>query len=182
MTLIYDAAKKYLRNNYSVIPIRKGEKRPLIDWKIYQERLPTNDEISIWFKNTDNQLGLITGLASRGLFILDFDGVEWKLILEEFINKFPEFLDSLFVQTGSGKLHIYGRCLNMKKDLTREFRSFSKEKQKLAVLELRANKHQTLCPPSLHPSGGQYCFIDDSKEPIVISKRRLNEIIMWLKI
>lgn len=68
---ILEAARKYLAKGYSVIPIKKGEKYPLIKWDEYQDRLPTESDVCKWFENTDNQIGIITGNVSGGLFPVD---------------------------------------------------------------------------------------------------------------
>ena len=168
--VLLEAARKYVKQGYSVVPIKKGEKRPLIDWEIYQSRLPSEDELLHWFENSNNQVGIVTGCVSGGLFILDFDGENWPEAFVEFLDRFPEFVDSLVVRTGSGKVHIYGICPDMPKDLTRKVKKYFDPKGKIVgEVELRANNHQALCPPSLHPCGEQYSFVDDTKSPVSVS-------------
>src|SRR4030042_3222122 len=106
---IYQAAKKLVEEGCSVVPIKLGKKAPSIKWEIYQRRLPTADELSEWFVGTNNQLGLITGSISNGKFIVDFDGIDWGVMFEEFMNRFHELLKSRVVRTGSGKPHIHGK-------------------------------------------------------------------------
>jgi len=72
--VLLTVARKYLEQGYSTVPIKKGEKRPVINWDIYQDRLPLDSELCDWFEKTDNQIGIVTGRVSGGLFILDFDG------------------------------------------------------------------------------------------------------------
>ena len=174
---ILEAARKYLAKSYSVIPIKKGEKYPVIKWDVYQDKLPTESELCKWFENTDNQIGIITGNVSGGLFILDFDGDDWEKVFFEFLERFKEFADSLIVRTGSGKAHIYGVCPEMSRELTRRVKKYVKDGKTTAVIELRANDSQTLCPPSLHPCGKQYTRIDETKEPVLIHLPRLSDIL-----
>ena len=53
------AAFEYLALGFSVIPL--DGKRPLIEWKIYQERQPTKEEVESWFKQEINGIGIVTG-------------------------------------------------------------------------------------------------------------------------
>lgn len=58
------------------IPVASdGSKRPGIAWKEYQERKPTTDELLAWFSDPNCQgLGVITGVVSGNLEMLEFEG------------------------------------------------------------------------------------------------------------
>ncbi len=65
---ILDQAKKYVEKyGWSVIPIPKGQKYPIIEWKEYQKRLPSTSELAIWFNkdSKDNGLGIVMGKLSN---------------------------------------------------------------------------------------------------------------------
>jgi putative DNA primase/helicase len=174
---IYEEAMRLLAQGCSVIPIQVGEKRPAINWEEYQKRIPNPTEIDNWFGNgSDYQLGLVTGCVSNGMFILDFDGEDCFDVFAEFIKTFPEFRHTEMVETGSGKLHLHASCQDMPRDLTKKVRTFKGN----GHVELRANGHQTLIPPSKHPDGGQYKYISNSK-PIEITVARLNELLVWIE-
>ena len=111
------------------------------------------------------------------VFILDFDGDDWEKVFFEFLERFKEFADSLIVRTGSGKAHIYGICPEMPRELTRRVKKYIKDGKTVAMIELRANDSQSLCPPSLHPCGEHYTKIDETKEPVLISLSRLYDIL-----
>jgi hypothetical protein len=115
--------------------------------------------------------------VSGGLFILDFDDDEWEKAFYEFLERFEEFQDSMIVQTGSGKGHIYGICPDMPRELTRRVKKYVKDGKTVAKIELRANDSQSLCPPSLHPCGEHYTKIDETKEPVLIPLSRLYDIL-----
>jgi len=60
----------------SVIPVPRPDahhdgKKPIIAWRDYQHRLPTDDEITAWFATPQN-LGIITGAIS-GVVVVDAD-------------------------------------------------------------------------------------------------------------
>jgi replicative DNA helicase len=71
---IYDMAVKYRAIGWSVIPLFSYTKIPsAVNWKIYQDRLPTDEEFKDWFVDKNpTGLGLITGKIS-GVVVLDED-------------------------------------------------------------------------------------------------------------
>ena len=67
------SALAYLARGWSVIPLRPGEKRPLVRWEQYQKRPPSADELSGWFTAWPKaNVGIVTGSVS-GLVVLDID-------------------------------------------------------------------------------------------------------------
>lgn len=171
---VKDAALQYLKLGFSVIPIQKGEKKPEGDtWKEFQTRIASKEEVNKWFSNTDHQLAIVCGKVSGNLFVIDFDGEGWNELCEEFLNKFPEFVAGRAVRTGSNKLHLWGMCPELPTNVTRKFRTFKGKGE----IELRANGHYVLVPPSIHPSGGSYSFINEDAPIAEISLEKLMEII-----
>ena len=173
---IRDAALQYIHDGYSVVPIREGEKAPAITWADYQRRIPTEIEIDQWFSDNHNQIGIVCGCVSGNLVVFDFDGEKWNELLNDFEAAFPELANTRVVITGSGKAHIYVRCTELTEDITREVRTFPDKGE----VELRANNHYVLAPPSIHPSGGDYRFRNPEVPILAIPLQRLNEIINWL--
>lgn len=95
---IKEAALKYLQNNKSVFPVDKNKKPLIQTWKIYQNRLPTVDEINTWWAMWPNaNIALVTGKISA-ITVVDLD------IGSEEYKTFPE---TLTVRTGSGGYHLY---------------------------------------------------------------------------
>ena len=67
------AALAYQQLGWSVIPLRHGEKIPILPWQEYQDRRANEDEIRAWFKRWPRaNLGIVTGPIS-GLVVLDVD-------------------------------------------------------------------------------------------------------------
>jgi hypothetical protein len=67
------AALQFARYHWSVIPMRARDKRPLIKWLEYQQRLATEDEINEWYQLWPSaNVGIVTGAIS-GLVVLDID-------------------------------------------------------------------------------------------------------------
>lgn len=75
---LLNAALEYLDRGWSIIPM--SGKVPLVDWKKYQERLPTQAEVEQWFTEFSGfGLALVCGALS-GVVVVDADtpeAVEW---------------------------------------------------------------------------------------------------------
>lgn len=58
-----------------VLPPREdGSKAPIGEWKQYEERRPTEDEIRRWYSGTRHGLGFVCGRISGGLELFEFEG------------------------------------------------------------------------------------------------------------
>ena len=104
-----DYAVFYLSYGLSVIPLKPGEKTPLIKWERYQKEPPSIAEVRKWFKDTDN-IAIVCGKVSKNLVVIDFDGAEiYEAFLKE-IEGDPEIKDIVestwLVETGKG-FHVY---------------------------------------------------------------------------
>lgn len=95
-------AKYYDRLGFSVIPIRSGDKKPMIPWAEYQKRRPTQAEIEEWFSVPCN-IGIVTGKISN-LAVVDIDTEEGKQEITKYI---PETIVTPTVQTPRGGQHLY---------------------------------------------------------------------------
>lgn len=86
-----------MKDKISVIPVGK-DKRPLINWKIYQERFATPEEVQSWFDTFDDpQIGFVTGRISN-LTVVDIER-----------GGDPTFLpqDTTIIATGGQGFHYY---------------------------------------------------------------------------
>ncbi len=83
------AARLWVNNGFSIIPIAWRSKRPAFDalklsgatdaegtpeWETFKERQPTDRELWLWFGGPRRNLGVVTGW--HGLVVLDFDQVD----------------------------------------------------------------------------------------------------------
>ena len=81
-TRTWDMAMRYLSMGWSIIPLRISDKMPAIQWKEFQERQPTEEEVGHWFEHgvPDGHggstkafgLAVVTGHLS-GLIVADCD-------------------------------------------------------------------------------------------------------------
>lgn len=148
---VLDWARNYVEKGFSVIPLRKGcenpedDKRPAIEWKQFQKRRPTDDELVKWFDSGKQNIGIVTGEIS-GITVLDLDSPEAvQFAKDKGIEKTPH------VKTGKG-YHYYYRYLTG----TRNFQA----RADMPGIDLRGDGGYVVACPSIHPSGTQYEWID----------------------
>jgi hypothetical protein len=163
-----DAALRYRSFGWSVIPLRPREKRPLIQWQAYQSKHPSIDQVKSWFdEHPDANVGVVTGSIS-GLVVLDVDpahgGDESLIELEQQHDALPHTVESL---TGGGGRHVYfrhpGGTIHNRVGLA-------------PGIDLRGDGGLIVAPPSVHPSGRQYCW-EVSHHP---DDTPLAEVPAWL--
>jgi hypothetical protein len=133
----YEYAKLYVNVlGFSVIPIALDSKKPAIEWKEYQQRKPTEEELKKWFLENNYNIGIVTGAISR-IVVVDLDSKE--AIAFAVKNHFSQ---TPTVETGKG-FHLYFKY----QDGVRNFQ----KRPELKDIDLRANGGYVLAPPSIHP-------------------------------
>ena len=161
-------ALQYAAFHWSVIPIRARDKRPIIKWQIYQQRLATGDEITGWYKRWPTaNVGIVTGMIS-GLVVLDIDprhGGDKNLAQWEIEHgPLPPTVEA---RTGGGGRHIYfrhpGGVIHNRVGLAQG-------------IDLRGDGGCIVAPPSIHSSGKSYTWIK-GHEP---GKASMAELPGWL--
>ncbi len=137
---VLDAARKYTRWGWRVVPIPAGEKGPRR--KNWQKLRIDNADLARYF-DEDGNIGVLLGEPSDGLVDVDLDSPEAVFIAPTYL---PE----------TGRIHgrsskTNSHCLYYATPIP------SPEKfcdlDGTCLLELRSNGQQTMVPPSLHPSG-----------------------------
>jgi putative DNA primase/helicase len=144
-------AKEYVcKFGFSVIPVGR-DKKPLIDWKEFQTRYPSPEELEKWFSDGKNNIAIVTGPIS-GIAVLDIDGEEG----EESIKQNKLYLPpASCVKTGKG-YHYYFKYQNGVRNFTRRYPG----------IDLRGEGGYVLAPPSVHPSGAIYEWIIPLEEDL----------------
>jgi len=96
MKNLKEHALGYIKNNKSIFPCGRN-KQPLVDWKPYQLRRPTIDEVEKWWTDNPNaNIAIVTGKIS-GISVIDCD----------LGSNYLDFPSTLTVKTGSGGYHLY---------------------------------------------------------------------------
>jgi hypothetical protein len=165
---MYEAALSYEKLGFSVIPIIPNTKRPAVEWKPYQNRRATQDELKEWFNKGQAHIGLVCGAISGNLTILDFDDPQSA---SKTFNMIQIQEATPVVKTARG-LHIWFLS-------DQPIRSFNIPELKLNVL---GEGHFAMAPPSKHPGGVRYEFLSPLKEPyrmehLEASIRKLTEAL-----
>ena len=138
----------YETENLNVIPLIHGDKKPAGEWKEYQQRKITKDEINRFFRPDQkaHNIGVVCGAISDNLYVLDFDS-------DELFHKFFTKEDGLtVVKTGRG-YHVYFKAESPVKTL----KIHDGEGREIATL--KGEGSYVVAPPSRHPSGCYYEFI-----------------------
>jgi len=134
-------AEKYLSLGWSVIPVEPKGKRPLIDWKEFQSRQASKDEVTNWLNKWPlMNLGIVTGSISN-LAVVDLDGMMGLRFQRE-----SKLGSSVSQFTGNGKQVFYKWQPGIKNSV----------KQIAPGVDVRGEGGFVVVPPSIHPSGKTY--------------------------
>lgn len=145
-----EAALDYRRAGWSVLPVRPGEKRPLIRWETLQRKHASPDDIAAWFTRwPEANVGVVTGTIS-GLVVLDVDphhGGEESLHRIEATE--GPLQPTVEARSGGGGRHLYfahpGGVVRNRAGIA-------------AGIDLRGDGGYIVAPPSRHPSGRPYAW------------------------
>lgn len=135
-------AQHYLKQGFSVIPVHG--KSPLIDWKEFQSRLPTFNEIENWFsKLNPTGVAIVCGKVSN-IVVLDIEASQQNI---ESLNipKTPTVL------SGGGGRHFYFRYPK-----TGSVKSVNLRQKMNIDGELKSDGTYVVAPRSEHVSGRKY--------------------------
>ncbi len=170
---MYQTALRYLQElNWAVIPIGR-DKKPLISWLPYQQRLPTPEEVGAWWsKYPQANIGVITGAIS-GLVVMDCDGPEGQ---EAYIAEFGGLHETIRQHTGrKGGIHLLfkhpgngSRYSNMARVITK--------------VDVRGDGGYIVVAPSLHSSGRRYAWdninpLDDGLDDLLLIPPEITSVL-----
>ena len=150
---------------FHVFPLTPGQKVPLSGSHGHLEATTDPETIARWWTEMpDANIGLRTGIES-GVLVLDRDdrnGGEagWELLEQEF-GPVPY---SLRVRTGGG-IHVYLRHRGPAR--------VTAPKSVAPGVDLKADNGYVVAPPSLHPSGRRYEWLDEDDS-------QLEDAPVWL--
>ena len=129
-------AINYAKKAFSVIPIKKGEKKPAINWEEYQKRIASVEEVESWFsKWPDAKYGIVCGEIS-GISVVDVEAG----------GKIDDLPETFTVRTGGGGYHFYYNYHPQAKTAGRI----------RELTDIRSDGGQVVGPGSLHDSGKHY--------------------------
>ena len=174
-----ETAFTYTTNGISIIPSHPRTKRPFwqrlpkIDhptkpgkkkatWKPYQQKIAAPVTIRAWFADNYLNITVVCGQVSGGLVVFDFDH-EAEVMFPRWQAAVGQKLCRRLVIARSSKgYHVY---LRLKGSLvpTRKV-AFNEEGELL--IEIKAEGGLVQAPPSLHPSGCRYRWLQGTQAHI----------------
>lgn len=178
-------ARQYLEEGLSIIPIKLPDKKPIRSWKKYQfDRIKLNDfyQISASVPDLENLgIGLVTGLISGNLEVIDIDEKHLAGISARYINEissfYPEIFNKLRIhKTPSGGFHLIYRCEEVLGDGNKKLAFSTAEKGSQASIETRGEGGYIAYPPTLG-----YTIYQDNPIP-VLSKQERDTLINVAKL
>jgi len=138
-------ASEYHRRGWCIIPVGyETKKPPLVKWTKYQTQRASEKQIRQWFSNGNRNIAVIFGEVSNGLTCRDFDTMaEYQL----WARNYPDLAKMLpTVQTSQG-MHVY-------------FEGHFEGIKHISNGELRGSGGYCLLPPSKHPDGKIYQWVN----------------------
>lgn len=151
----FDITCQLVDNGLSVIPIKlDGSKRPDVDeLEPYFERKPFCRELHQWFfQRQVAAYGIIGGIVSNGLEIVDFDDGSlfepWRGMVADIVSRCP------VVATPSGGFHVYFRCCEVG-----HAKKIARAKNLETLIETRGERSLVVGPassPLAHPTRNLY--------------------------
>lgn len=145
-----ERAREYVARGFSVIPLQPRGKKPVVAWKEFQSRRPTDEELVAWFSTPESRnIGIVTGAIS-GITVIDTDSRDAiDLATKLGIPTCP------VVSTSKG-LHFY--CA-----YEQGVGNFQK-RDDLPGIDLRGDGGYVVGPPSIHESGAAYNWEGESRK------------------
>ena len=145
------AAMSYCAAGWSVVPLRRHDKRPLIDWERFQDERASPATVAEWYRRwPDANVGVVTGQISN-LVVLDVDPQHGgDASIEHLQHRFGPLPVTVEATTGGGGRHFYfahpGRLVRNRTGLAQG-------------IDVRGDGGYVVAPPSVHPSGRRYAWL-----------------------
>jgi hypothetical protein len=158
---VYEYAQKYLDGGLQPIPLAPGNKFPL------SKCWPTIQYTPLDFMNACN-IGLKLGRAGGNLVDVDLD----SLAAVELAPKYLPLTGMISGRPGKPRSHWFYRTETTETRIQLTGWDDRAGKNQ-TVMELRANNHQTVAPPSTHPTAGGDYFWDSFQAPREITYEEL---------
>lgn len=153
MSALLQTALSLASRGLHVFPCRPRDKQPAVYNGVKRATID-QDVITGWWRSTEYNIGLATGAQSR-VFVVDIDGVDAEAELaklEQQHDALPRTVESL---TARGR-HVYFAWPD---------RLVRNSASKIAPgIDVRGEGGYVLAPPSVHPSGKEYCWSVDSAD------------------
>ncbi len=146
LTTTKEAIYEYLDRGWSIIPICANDKTPLVKWKKFQTRQPTEDEIDFWLEKWPDMLIAVVCGAISGIIVVDADNPDAQQAAHD-----QGFESPVMVKTKRGRHWYFKHPLD---GVHRGPQSGSGSKgevwPQINGLDFRGDGSYALLPPSTH--------------------------------
>lgn len=158
-TCFKDEALRYAAQGLAVFPVAPREKRPATAHGCKDATCDPSMVEQWWTEQPDANIGIATGSKSGGLIVLDFDvddekGKDGLDTLHEWERANGELTETVCSETGGGGMHM----------LYRTQVQFKNSVNAGLGVDVRGEGGYIVAPPSIHPDGGVYAWINDPDE------------------
>lgn len=144
---------------WSIIPIQEGSKKPAFDWKMWQSRRASPEQIRHWWeKNPNYNIGVVTGRIS-GLVVVDFDT---KKGMPDAVTIAKAYPHGPLQRTGGGGIQVFVK--HPGHEIVNNVGLFNPDTRH--DVDIRADGGYVVVAPSTHPSGGRYEWIRPPDDPL----------------
>lgn len=147
---------RYQKWGLCIIPLRFKDKTPAVPWKKYQREKLDVGELFEWFgTDTPRNVGIVCGKVSNNLVVLDCDTEErWAEIIRYCDDHGIDLYQTPQVKTARG-FHIWIRLRNLPPS------------RRIAGVDIQSEGKYVVAPPSIHPTGVQYNFLNPDVSEIL---------------
>jgi hypothetical protein len=153
-----EAALQYAGRGWRVFPCYPRAKEPLTRHG-FKDATVKPSQIELWWSaHPDANVAIATGGAS-GLFVLDLDGADAIANVLELASAYGRMSCRAIVRTGRG-FHIYCAMNAGEKVPCGQ--------GKETGIDIRGDGGYVLAPPSIHPSGAIYTWVNPLTQPELI--------------
>ena len=162
LSMLGQAALGYVREGFAVFPLCPRDKRPIPGSRGFKDASHDPADIERWWTNEpDANIGIATGAASGGVFVIDVDdghtdGDAASAALGEWEAEHGELPETRVSSTGSGGRHILFRCPPGV--------SIKSAAGVVDHVDVRGDGGYIVAPPSTHPNGNMYAWEDWSAD------------------
>jgi hypothetical protein len=150
--VLKDLVAQYRAERLSFFPLPFRAKRDdSFKWGQFQDRLPTDDEIGQWFNGHPSNIAVVCGQVSGGLVVVEFDNEDFFAEFNVAFKNRTHIPITEFTRVTKGKRgpHVWLRVKGTVKS------------KKTPKCEIRSDGNYIVVPPSVHPEGPTYQFLND---------------------
>jgi len=161
LTELSQCVAQYRLWDLNVIPIIYKDKKPAIPWADFQKRKSDATDHTHWFSGNSSNIAIVCGGISGNLVVLDFDNpdlyVGFSDYWQEYYGKPIQDMTPI-VQTGGGGYHVYLKV----KQKPQLYHPTGDERKHIP--DIQSEGGYVLAPPSIHPNGNPYRFLNEIKK------------------